>query len=766
MKNRDKFRFARHACAAAVLSLAASLSWAADPFELKDIRIEGLQRVEPGTIFASLPFRVGDNYNNEKGAIAIRNIFGLGLFKDVRLDVKGDTLVVIVEERPNIASVDFVGLKEFDKDNLRKALRDVGLTEGRPYDQALVDRAEQELKRQYITRSLYGAHVVTTITPVSRNRVGVTFTVNEGGTAKIRDIHVVGNKDFSESTLKGLFESDTGGWLAWYTKSDRYSQAKVNADLETLRSFYLNQGYLEFKIVSTQVALTPDKQGVGITVNIDEGKRFVVSDVKLEGNFLEKDEEFKTFVTIKPGQAYKAEDIASTDKAFSDYFGNFGYAFSQVEVRPTIDREKGLVAFTIYGDPGRRAYVRKINVAGNTRTRDEVIRREFRQYESSWYSSDKIKLSRDRVDRLGFFKEVDVDTGAVPGTQDQVDVNIAVQEKPTGNFNLGAGFSSGDKLSLMLGVRQENAFGSGNYVAIDVNTSKFNRQIAFTTTDPYFTDNGVSRTLDVYYRNTKPYDISNNDYRINTLGGAIRFGVPFTEIDTVYFGAGYEQTKIIAGTNMPQAYVDYVSNFGAKSNAFPLTIGWSRDNRDSAIAPNSGTLQRVSGDLSLAGDARYARAEYQYQQYIPLNKQFTIALNGELGFGKGFSNRAFPVFKNFYAGGLGSVRGFEQGSLGPIDNTGSYTGGSKKIIGNIELQTPFPGAGNDRTLRLFGYYDIGNVFDDRFLTFKTQELRQSVGLGLSWVSPVGPLRISYGKPLNPKAGDKIQKLQFQIGTAF
>ena len=428
MKNRDKFSFSRHACAAAVLSLAASLSWAADPFELKDIRIEGLQRVEPGTIFASLPFRVGDNYNNEKGAIAIRNIFGLGLFKDVRLDVKGDTLVVIVEERPNIASVDFVGVKEFDKENLRKALRDVGLTDGRPYDQALVDRAEQELKRQYITRSLYGAHVVTTITPVSRNRVGVTFTVNEGGTAKIRDIHIVGNKDFSESTLKGLFESDTGGWLSWYTKSDRYSQAKVNADLEILRSFYLNQGYLEFKIVSTQVALTPDKQGVGVTVNIDEGKRFVVSDVKLEGNFLEKDEEFKTFVTIKPGQAYKAEDIASTDKAFSDYFGNFGYAFSQVEVRPTIDREKGLVAFTIYGDPGRRAYVRKINVAGNTRTRDEVIRREFRQYESSWYSSDKIKLSRDRVDRLGFFKEVDVDTGAVPGTQDQVDVNIAVEE--------------------------------------------------------------------------------------------------------------------------------------------------------------------------------------------------------------------------------------------------------------------------------------------------------------------------------------------------
>ena len=765
MKHPHTLRLARTVCAAAVLSLAVSLSWAAAPFELKDIRIEGLQRTEPGTIFASLPFRVGDTFNDDKGALAIRSIFGLGLFKDVRLDVKGDTLVIIVQERPTIATVDFVGVKEFDKDNLRKALRDVGLADGRPFDQALADKAEQELKRQYISRSLYGASVLTTVTPSDRNRVKLTFTVTEGETAKIRDIRIIGNHDFSQGALRDQLESDTGGWLSWYTKNDRYSQSKLNADLESLRSFYMNRGYLDFKILSTQVAMTPDKQGINITINIDEGKRFVVSGIELDGNYLGKEDEFKTLITIKAGEAYKAEDVAATEKAFRDYFGTFGYALSQVDAKPEIDREKGLVHFSLDATPGQRVYVRNINVAGNTKTRDEVVRREFRQYESSWYNGDKINLSRDRVDRLGFFKTVGVDTDPVPGSPDQVDVNIAVEEKPTGNFNLGAGFSSSEKLSLMLGIRQENAFGSGNYVGIDFNTSKYNRQLALTTTNPYFTENGVSRTLDVYYRNNRPYDTyASTDYRLNTMGASIRFGVPFTEVDTVFFGAGAEQIKIEAGpsSSLPSSYQVYSDTFGAKSTSFPLTIGWSRDDRDSAIAPTTGSMQRVSADASLWGDARYARAEYQYQTFLPLNKQFTLAFNGQVGMGKEIGSRLYPVFKNFTAGGLGSVRGFEQGTLGPVDASGSYVGGSREVLSNLELQTPFPGAGNDRTLRLYGFYDMGNVFNagDKL------KLRQSIGFGLSWVSPVGPLRISYAKPLNPQSGDRIQRMQFQIGTAF
>lgn len=764
MKNQFKRMHAR-----AVLGLSAAAfainAWAVEPFTVRDIRVEGLQRVEPGTVFASLPFRVGDQYNDEKGSAAIRALFGLGLFKDVRLEVSGNVLVVIVEERPTVAGVDFVGAREFDEDALKKALREIGLTEGRPYDQALADRAEQELRRQYINRSLYGAEVVTTVTPIERNRVNLTFSITEGEPARIKDIRIVGNKAFGEGTLKGLFELDTGGWLSWYTKSDRYSRAKLNADLESLRSYYLNRGFLEFRIDSTQVAISPDKQDITITVNVTEGERFLVSGVKLEGNYLGREEEFKSLVRIRAGEPYNAEQVAETTRNFSDYFGNFGYAFATVEARPEIDREKNLVAFTIVSEPSRRAYVRRVNISGNNRTRDEVVRREFRQFESSWYDADKIKLSRDRVDRLGFFKEINIETADVPGAPDQVDLNVSVVEKPTGSLQLSAGFSSAEKLGLGFSIKQENAFGSGQYLGVEVNTSKYNRTIAFTSVDPYFTQDGVSRTLDVYHRNSKPYEEQGGNYSLATTGASIRFGVPFSEFDTVYFGAGAERMEIRPGTNIPAAYLAYANTAGYTSYNVPLTIGWSRDDRDSAIAPTQGRLQRLNGEASLLADGRYARAAYQYQQYIPLNKQFTVAFNGELGWGKGLGGRPFPVLKNFYSGGLGSVRGFEQGTLGPRDVTGASIGGSRKITLNGELFTPFPGAGNDRTLRLFGFVDVGNVFgEDEKMDFG--QLRVSTGIGVSWISPIGPLRLAIAQPVRKFAGDRIQRFQFQIGTAF
>ncbi len=759
--------------ARATLALCATLfaatmhtnAWAIDPFTVRDIRVEGLSRVEPGTIFVSLPFQVGDTYNDDKASAAIRSLFGLGLFKDVRIDVQGSVVVVIVEERATIADVSFTGTKEFDKEVLLKSLREVGLAEGRAFDKALADRAEQELKRQYLSRSLYGAEVITTVTPIERNRVNLNFNVIEGDVAKIKTISIVGAQAFSESTLKGLFDLDTGGWLSWYTKSDRYARTKLNADLESLRSYYLTRGYLEFKIDSTQVAISPDKQSIGITVSITEGARFAVSGVKLEGNFLGKEEEFKTFVKIVPGQAYNSERVAETTKAFTDYFGNFGYAFAQVQARPDIDRVNSTVVISLVADPSRRAYVRKINIAGNNRTRDEVIRREFRQFESSWYDGEKIKLSRDRVDRLGYFKSVDVDTSDVPGTNDQVDVNVKVDEKPTGNLTLGAGFSSSDKLSLQFKIQQENVFGSGNYLGIDFNTSKLNRTLALTAVDPYFTKDGVSRTLEFYLRNQKPVAENSSDYQINTRGASIRFGVPFSEQNTVFFGGGVEQTQIVAGTNLPAAYLAYTSKAGLKSTLFPLTLGWSSDTRDSALSPNSGKLQRLNGDWGIAGDAKYLRGSYQYQSYIPLNKKFTVAFNGEFGWGKGIGSTPFPVFKNSFSGGLGSVRGFEQGTLGPRDITGAYLGGPKKLLASIEVQAPLPGAGNDRTLRVFGFVDAGNVFAEN-QKYSLKDVRASAGIGLSWVSPVGPLRFAIANPIRKQAGDKIQRLQFQIGTTF
>ena len=755
----------RQTVVAAALVLAAHAALAVDPFTVRDIRVEGLQRVEPGTIFASIPVRVGDTYNDEKGTASIRALFGLGLFKDIRLDIAGDVLVVIVEERPTVADLEFVGTKEFDKDVLKKALRDVGLTDGRPFDKSLLDKAEQELKRQYINRSLYAAEVVTTVTPIERNRVNLTFTVIEGELAKISEIRIVGNKVFSESTLRNLFDLDSGNWMSWYTKSDRYSRAKLNADIETLRSYYLTRGYLEFRIESTQVAISPNKQDMAIAINVFEGEKYVVAGVKLEGNYLGRDNEFKSLVAIKPGQSYNADQVAETVKAFTDYFGKFGFAFARVQPRPEIDRTTNLVVLVLQADPSRRAYVRRINVAGNNRSRDVVVRRELRQLESAWYDSDKIKLSRNRIDRLGYFKDVAIETNDVAGSPDQVDLTVNVTEKPTGSLTLGAGFSSTDGLGLSFGIRQDNAFGSGNSLGIQVNTSQINRVIVLNTTDPYFTQDGISRTIDLYHRVSNPY-LDPASYSLETTGTSMRFGIPFTERDTIYVGAGLERTTINPGTNLPQAYVDYSNQFGFTSTAVPLTAGWARDDRDSALVPSQGRFQRATAEWSAGGEVRYLRGAYQYQQYVPITKQYTFAFNTDIAMGTGIDGRPYPIFKNYYGGGLGSVRGFQPGSLGPRDRvSGLSLGGTKKINLNLEMQAPFPGTGNDRTLRMYAFLDTGNVFGaDEAIDFG--QFRASAGVGISWISPIGPLRLAFAVPVRSFEGDRMQSIQFQIGTTF
>ena len=751
------------------IALAGALhvggAWAVDPFVLKDIRVEGLQRTDAGTVFASLPFRIGDTYNDEKGAAALRALFATGLFKDVRIDIDNGVAIVIVEERSIVANLDFVGLKEFDKDQLTKSLKDFGIGEGLPFDKALADRAEQELKRQYLTRSLYGAEVVTTVTPQERNRVNVTFTITEGTAAKIRELRIAGNKAFAEEELTGRFELNDGGWLSWYTKADRYSRSKLNADLETLRSFYLNRGYLEFTVTSTQVAISPDKQEISITINVDEGQPYTVTAVTLEGEFLGKEEDFKTLVSVIPGEPYRAEAVTNTTRAFVERFGTFGYAFAKVEPRTDIDRANGRVAVALVAEPQRRVYVRRVNVAGNNRTRDEVVRREFRQFESSWYDGAKIKLSRDRIDRLGYFKDVAVDSAEVPGAQDQVDLTLTLTEKPTGNLLIGAGFSSADKLSLTASIKQDNVFGSGNYLGLELNTSRSTRTISLTTVDPYFTIDGISRALEVYYRTNKPFNPqSGEQYELVTKGGSIRFGVPFSEYDTVFVGLGAEQTDI-RGDRLPNSYHNYRFNFGETSLSIPLTLGWSRDARDSAIAPTAGRYLRLNFEWGIAGDTRYLRSNAQAQQYIPMGPKFSLGLNAEIGWGQGLAGRPYPIFKNFFGGGLGTVRAFDQGSLGPPDVLGGYIGGNRRINLNSELYVPVPGSGNDRSLRLFAYVDAGNVWGE-FESITAQSLRASAGVGLSWISPVGPLKLSWGSPWRKQPGDRIQRLQFQIGTAF
>ncbi len=758
------FRLAPVSLALAI-ALHVGAADAVEPFVLKDIRVEGLQRSDAGTVFAALPFRIGDTYTDEKGAAALRALFATGLFKDVRIDIDAGVAVVIVDERSVIANIDFVGMKEFEKDALKKSLKDFGIGEGLPFDKSLADRAEQELKRQYLTKSLYGAEVVTTVTPQERNRVNVTFTVTEGGAAKISEIRVVGNKAFSEGTLKGLFELNDGGWLNFYLKGDRYSRAKLNADLETLRAFYQNRGYLEFEVESTQVTISPDKQDITITINVKEGQPYTVTAVKLEGDYLGKEDDFRTLVLIKPGQPYRAEAVAETTRAFVDRFGTFGYAFAKVDSRPEIDRVNARVVVTLVAEPQRRIYVRRVNVAGNTRTRDEVIRREFRQFESSWYDGRKIKLSRDRVDRLGYFSEVNIDTAEVPGSADQVDLTVTIKEKATGNISLGAGFSSADRLSLTASIKQENIFGSGNYLGLEVNTSKYNRTLVVSTVDPYFTIDGISRAIDVYYRTTKPINSQGEEYKLVTPGVSVRFGVPFSEYDTVFFGIGAERTEIKGATQLPNSYFLYREQFGESSGSIPLTIGWSRDNRDSALVPTAGRFARVNLDYAPIGGAKYLRVNLQGQQYFAISRAFTYGVNAEIGYGRGFGSRPYPIFKNFYGGGLGTVRGFDQGSLGPVDVTGAFIGGNRRFNLNNELYLPVPGANADRTLRIFVYADAGNVWgENERVTLAS--IRASAGLGVSWISPVGPLKLSYGTPIRKRPGDRIQRLQFQIGTAF
>jgi outer membrane protein insertion porin family len=748
----------------AVLALAPATVRAAEPFAIEDIRVEGLQRTDPGTVFASLPFRVQDTYTDEKGAAALRALFATGLFKDVRIEIEGKVVVVIVEERSIIAAVTFVGLKEFDTDTLLKALKDSGIGEGLPFDRALVDRAEQEIKRQYLTKSLYGAEVTTTITPLERNRVNVVFTMSEGEAAKIREIRIVGNKAFSEGTLLGLMGRTTGGWLTWYTKTDRYSRSELNADLETIRAYYTNRGYLEFDIESTQVTISPDKQDIGITISVREGQPYTVTAVRLEGEYLGREEDFRRAVRIKPGDPFRSADVAATSKSFGDLFGQFGYAFARIESRPEIDRAAGQVVVVLNADPQRRVYVRRINVAGNDRTRDEVVRREFRQLESAWYDGERIKLSRDRVDRLGFFKDVNVETDEVPNSPDQVDLTIKVTEKPTGNLLVGAGYSSSDKLSFTASIKQENVFGSGNYLGIEFNTSRSNRNLVLSTVDPYWTVDGISRAIDVFYRTAKPINSQGEEYTLVTPGTAIRFGVPFSDFDTVFFGIGFEQTRI-EGSVTNKSYRDYRELYGANSTAIPVTIGWARDQRDSLLAPTVGKYQRVNLEWSVAGDVRYLRTNLQYQQYLPITNRYTLGLNAELGWGKGLGDKPYPIFKNFFGGGLGSVRTFQQGSLGTVDVTNNYIGGNRRLNLNAELYVPVPGSGNDKTFRLFGFVDAGNVWGESE-KIRADSLRASTGIGLSWVSPVGPLKLSWGTPIRSQPTDRIEKFQFQIGTAF
>jgi len=753
--------------ASLVGALFATAATAFEPFIVKDIRVEGIQRTEAGTVFNYLPVRVGDKLTDDAAAQAIKALFATGFFKDVRLEIEGQVLVVVLEERPAIAAIDFVGMKSFKKEDILKSLKDVGLAESRIFDRSLMERSEQELKRQYLGQGHYAAQVTTTVTPLERNRVGINFAVDEGEKAKIKQINIVGAKAFAEQDLLELFSLRTPNWLSWYTKNDQYSKQKLSGDLENLRSFYLDRGYLEFAVDSTQVSISPDKQDIFITISLTEGERYSIASVKLAGELLLPEDELAKLVSVKPGETYSRQKLTETTKAITDRLGNEGYAFANVNAAPEVSKEKQQVDFTIYVDPGRRVNVRRINVVGNTRSRDVVIRRELRQVEGAWYEGDKVNKSRSRVDNLGYFDEVTVETPAVAGTTDQVDVNFKVKEKATGNVMIGAGFSSAEKVTLSGSVQQDNLFGSGKHVGVQVNTSKYAKTYALSHTDPYYTLDGISRGFDIYRRTIQTNGLSVGAYDANSIGAGVRWGLPISEDDYVRFGLSFDSTRLTTYSTTPVAWQNFVTKFGETSSTLLLSGAWTRNTIDSRIFPMKGSSTALSEEVSLPGGTmRFIRASIQHTRYFPMTTDQAVMVSAEYGVGGGYSGREMPFTKNYYAGGIGSVRGFDSASLGPVDTaTGGRLGGNRRLTGSVEYLFPMPGMGKDKTVRLGAFLDAGQVWG-LGSKMNLSDLRYSMGVSANWTSPFGPLKFSFGKPLNAKADDKVQHMQFTMGTAF
>jgi outer membrane protein insertion porin family len=745
---------------------------ALEPFVIKDIRIEGLQRTEPGTIFTYLPVQAGDVMSDEKATQAIKSLYNTGFFKDVRIEADGDVLVVTVQERSAIAKIDFSGNKSFPSDKMTEGLKQIGISEGLIFDKSQLDRAEQEIKRQYLAQGKYGATVKTVVSPLERNRVAVRFEIEEGVVAKIRDINIVGNNAYTTDDLRAEFLLTTPNWMSWWNKDDQYSKQKLTADLETLKSFYMNQGYLEFSIDSTQVSISPDKQDIYITVNVTEGEKYTISDVKLAGELQVPEEDLKSLIKIQKGDVFNRQMVTETSKAIGDRLGNEGYAFSNVNAIPEINKVDHTAAFTFFVDPGKRVYVRRINLTGNTRTRDNVLRREMRQLESAWYAGDKINRSKERLDRLQYFDSVDVETPAVPGTTDQVDVNINVTEKSTGSIQFGAGLSSSDGVVLGVTVNQPNFLGTGNRVNAQVNTSKRNTVYSLSYTDPYFTPDGVSRGFDVYRRDVDTSsDNSIGTYDSQSYGAGVRFGLPLSE--QAYFTVGLtgDFTKIDLSSDSPKQYKDFCGNSsGCTSNSLQLSAAWTHDSRDNTLFPNRGVMQRLSAEVAIPVlDLEYYKLEYKHTWFKDVTKTFTFMLNGELGYADSYGNKEYPFFKNFYVGGVNSVRGFDNGSIGPRDfdvNGEDFAiGGTTRIVGNAEIFAPVPLIKNSSQFRLSAFVDAGNVYANN-QSINLGDLRYSTGVGVSWFSPFGPLKLVFAKALNEKEGDQTENLQFQLGSQF
>ena len=761
--------------AAGLLALLVTFQAAAfDSFVVKDIRIEGLQRIDLGTALNYLPIATGETLDMQRSPAIIKALFKTGFFDDVSLSEDNGVLVVTVKERPAIAKLNITGNEDIKTEQLTKALEGIGLAEGRVFNRSALDKVERELERQYNSQGKYSVKIKSTVSPRDDNRVDVFIEIDEGAVARIRHINIVGNTVFDEDTLLGQMKLTSDP--SWFSDKDQYSSQTLAADLEALRSYYLDHGYINFNIDSTQVTITPDMQSVFITINVNEGEQFSVDRVALDGQLVLEEDQLRKLIEIKPGEIFSRNKVAKATTAISAALGEKGYAFANVNAIPEVDNDKRQIGLTFFIDPRKRVYVRRINISGNLKSYDEVVRREFRQMEGGWLSTEQINRSRVRLQRLGFFEDVNIETPAVPGTDDEVDINVTVKERPSGTLMAGIGYGQVQGFLVNASISQDNFLGTGNKLSANVNNSSVNTVYSFSYTNPYYTKEGVSRGFKVYYSNTDAAQANVANYTTDVYGGSMSYAVPLNEYDRASLSLGYERTRVNTSVLTPQEFTDYLNANSDSFGILNLSSSWTHDTRNRALFADKGGVVTFSTQVALPGSGlEFFKLGARTQQYVPLGHDFTLMFKGDFGYGDSYSDTtALPFFERYYTGGAESVRGYRGNSLGPhID--GSAVGGAVKLVGNAELIFPVPFAESGKNFRLSAFVDGGNVFAAadgiRFSDIKdipgiADKLRYSAGITAIWMTPVAPLTFSYAWALNDKPGDEVERFQFTLGAFF
>ena len=753
------------ACLLFVL-LGSSALFAAEPFIIKDIRVNGLQRITAGAVFNALTVKVGDGFDDGLSGDVIRELFQMGFFSDVSVEQSEDTLIINVKERPAITSIELEGNEDIETDKLLEAFGDVGMTVGRVFNPLVLDKVKNELLQQYYNNGKYSAEVDSKITTLERNRVAILISVVEGSAASIKKINIVGNKSFSDEEILKEFELTGPTLITFYTNSDQYSKQKLSADLERVNSFYQDRGYINFKVESTQVSISPDKNGIFITINVNEGKVHTVSEVKLAGELIVSPDKLIPYVIVQPSDVFSRKKATQTSEYITTVLGHAGYSFANVNMIPEIDKETSTVKVTFFVDPGKRVYVRRVIMEGNTKTRDEVLRREIRQMEAASISTNAVEHSKSRLSRLGHFDEVDVETLPVSGTSDQVDVKYTVKEKSSGNILAGAGFSQSQGLVLNASISQNNFLGTGKRMSASFNNSAVNTIYSLGYTNPYYTIDGVSRGYNISYRTTDADEANTSSYTTESFNMGVNFGLPLNESDKVGLGMDLEFTSLDIDENLFFGEINnFIAENGSSYTNLKATAVWGTDTRNRAIFATRGGSKRLSGVITVPGsDLEFYKISYNQKQYFPISSHTTLYLNGDFGYGDSYGDaESLPFFENYYAGGKGSVRGFNDNTLGPRDVFDDPIGGSVKLVGNAEFIFPVPFMPESKTVRLSTFVDAGNVYDDEI---DLGELRYSVGLSAKWLSPFGALSFSLAMPINDGDDDEVQTFQFSFGSGI